>query len=96
MLESNHWTKHEVPNGGIRERTEGAEGVYYPIGKTTMSTNQTLQRSQGLNQQPKGTCGATHGSIHMCSIGWPCWMSVRVKGPLGCESYILQFRVIPL
>ena len=27
MLPANHWTEHRVPNGGVRERTEGAEGV---------------------------------------------------------------------
>jgi hypothetical protein len=41
-------TKHRVPDGGGRERTEGAEGVYNPIGKTTISTNQNSQSSQGL------------------------------------------------
>jgi hypothetical protein len=40
---TNHWTEHWVPNGGVRERTEGAEGVYNPIGKTTISNNQTLK-----------------------------------------------------
>jgi len=38
------------PNGGIRERTEGAEGVCNPIGRT-ISTNQIPQSSQGLNHQ---------------------------------------------
>ena len=28
---------------------EGAEGEFYPIGRTTISTNQTPQSSQGLN-----------------------------------------------
>jgi hypothetical protein len=27
MLAANHWTEHGVPNEGVRERTEGAEGV---------------------------------------------------------------------
>jgi hypothetical protein len=27
----------------VRERTEGAEGVCNPIGRTTISTNQTLK-----------------------------------------------------
>jgi hypothetical protein len=46
MLAVNHRTEHRDPNGGAKERTEGAEGVYNPIGKTTISTNQTLQSSQ--------------------------------------------------
>jgi hypothetical protein len=31
-----------VPNRGVRERTEGVEGVCNPTGRTTVSTNQTL------------------------------------------------------
>jgi len=27
MLAANHWTEHRDPNGGVRERTEGAEVV---------------------------------------------------------------------
>jgi hypothetical protein len=37
MLEANHWTEHRVPNGGVRERTQEAEGFCNPIGKTTIS-----------------------------------------------------------
>jgi hypothetical protein len=37
-----------VTNEGVRERTEGAVGV---IEGTTISTNQNLQSSQGLNHQ---------------------------------------------
>jgi hypothetical protein len=29
------------PNRGFRERTEGAEGICNPIGRATISTNQT-------------------------------------------------------
>jgi hypothetical protein len=32
MLTANHWTEHRVPNEGVRERTEEAEGVCNPIG----------------------------------------------------------------
>jgi hypothetical protein len=31
MIAANHWTEHGVPNGGVGERTEEAEGVYNPI-----------------------------------------------------------------
>jgi len=41
MLAANRWTEHGDPNGGVRERTEGAEGVCNPIGGTTTLTNQT-------------------------------------------------------
>jgi hypothetical protein len=52
MLAANHWTEHRVPNGGVREKTEGAEGVCNPIGRAIISTNQI---PQGLNYQPKST-----------------------------------------
>jgi hypothetical protein len=39
MLTSNHWTEYTVLNRGVREMTEGVEGVCNPMGKT-ISTNQ--------------------------------------------------------
>jgi hypothetical protein len=39
MLATNHWTEHQVPNRGVRERTEGVEGVRNLIGNPTISTN---------------------------------------------------------
>jgi hypothetical protein len=42
-LQINIGRKHRDPNGRVRERTEGAEGVCNPIGKTTISTNQIPQ-----------------------------------------------------
>jgi hypothetical protein len=56
MLATNHWTKHRDPNGGVRERTEEAEGAYNPIGRTIL-TKQTLQSTQELNHQPKNIEG---------------------------------------
>ena len=38
---NNHWTEHWDSNGRVRGRTEGAEGDCNPIGRTTISTNQT-------------------------------------------------------
>jgi hypothetical protein len=55
----------------------GAEGVYSPLGRTTISANQYPQSSQGLNHKPKGTHGGTHVSSHICSIGWPCGTAMR-------------------
>jgi hypothetical protein len=40
MLEANHQSEHGDPNGGVRGRTERAERVCNPIGRTTISTNQ--------------------------------------------------------
>ena len=42
MLVANHQTEHRDPNGGVRGRTEGAEGVSKSTWKT-ISTNQTLK-----------------------------------------------------
>jgi hypothetical protein len=64
--------------------TKGAEGVRNPIGRTTISTNQTPRSSQGLNHQPKSTHGGTHGSSCICSRGWLCQASVgeEALGPV--------------
>jgi hypothetical protein len=40
IMAANHWTEHRVPNGRVRRRTEGAEGVCKLIGRTIISTNQ--------------------------------------------------------
>jgi len=72
MLAANHWTENRVPNGGIRERIEGAEGACNLI-RTTIPTNQS---SQGLNPYLKTTHGQTHGSSCIYSRGWlvqPQW-----------------------
>jgi hypothetical protein len=59
MLKVNHWTELRVPDGGVGEKTEGAERVCSPVGGVTVSTGQTLQSSQGLDNQPKNTQGET-------------------------------------
>jgi hypothetical protein len=77
MLIANHWTELGVPNGvlkgGVRGRTEGAEGICNSIGRT-ISTNQNSQSSQGLNHQPRST--HVHGSSCICSRGWPSQLSM--------------------
>jgi hypothetical protein len=80
----NHWTEHRVPDGGVGEWTEGAEGgcnrVNWP----------ERQSSQGLAWQPKSAHGGTHGSSLICGREWPCWTSVggAALGPEGvrCPS----------
>jgi hypothetical protein len=37
MLVANHRTEHRGPNGGVKGRTEVAEGVFNHIGRTTIS-----------------------------------------------------------
>ena len=41
IITANYWTDHWIPRGGVKEKTEGAEGVCNPIGRTTILTNQT-------------------------------------------------------
>jgi hypothetical protein len=41
MLAVNLQTGYRDPNGGVRGRTKEAEGGCNPIGRTTISTNQT-------------------------------------------------------
>ena len=57
---------------GVRERTEGAEGVCNPIGRTVISTNQTTHCSHGLNHQQS----STYDSSCLCSRRWPCHASM--------------------
>jgi hypothetical protein len=40
LLAANHQIEHRNENGGVRGRTEGAEKVCNPIGRTTISTKQ--------------------------------------------------------
>jgi hypothetical protein len=52
-----------------RGRAEEAEGECNPIGRTTVSTNQTTQSSQKLNHQQKIIQGPVHDSHYICSRG---------------------------
>jgi hypothetical protein len=92
MLAAIHWTWHRVPDGGVGEGTEGAEGVCNLIGGATVSTGQTFRGSQGRDHQPKNTHGGTHASGHICDRGWPCWTSVGgvTLGPEGVQCPSLE------
>jgi hypothetical protein len=76
MLSANHWTEQGFSNRGVRERTKEPEGLCNPIGRTTISINQTSQSFQGPNHQAKSIHGGTHSSSHICSRGCPCWPSL--------------------
>ena len=53
MLKTNRGTEHGVLNGGVREKTEEAKGVCNPIGRTTISTNQTPPELPGTKPPTK-------------------------------------------
>jgi hypothetical protein len=84
MIAANHWTEQWDPSGGVRGRAEGAEGFCNSIGRTTISTNQNPQSSQGLNHQPKSAHGGTHGSSCICSRerSYLASMEGEVLGPV--------------
>jgi hypothetical protein len=86
MLAAKYWTEHGDPNGGVRGRAEGAEGVFKPI-RITISNNQTPQSSQGLDHQPKSTHEGTHGSSCICGRGWPYLASMggEALGPMKVQ-----------
>jgi hypothetical protein len=65
MLAANNWTEHGVPNRGIKERTEGVSGVCKPIGRTTISTNQTAPPSPELPGTKASTKEYTWLQLHM-------------------------------
>jgi hypothetical protein len=80
MIAANDWTELGVSNRGVRERSEGIEWDCNPTGRTTISTNQSPKRFQGLSYQQR----STHGSRYICSKGWPCHASMEgeVLGPI--------------
>jgi hypothetical protein len=54
MLAANSQPEHGKPSGGVRARTEGAEGVCNLIGRTRISINQTpseLPRNKQLTKE---------------------------------------------
>jgi hypothetical protein len=76
ILTAIHWIELGDPSGGVRGRTEGAEEGWNPIGRTTISTNQTPHISQGLSHQSKSIHELVHGPSYICSRGLPCLASV--------------------
>jgi hypothetical protein len=63
----------KIPNKKIGKKRMW---VCSPMERATVLIGRMLWTSQGLNQQPKNTHGATHGGGHICGRRWPCWTSV--------------------
>jgi hypothetical protein len=57
MLVANHQTENSDPIGRVRGRIEGAEGVYNPIGRTKISTNQMPPQLPGTKLPTKSYTG---------------------------------------
>jgi hypothetical protein len=68
----------------LGEGLKKAEGDCNPIGRTTISTDQTPQSSQDLNPQPESIHKWVHGSSYICSRGLCYLASVggEVLGPV--------------
>ena len=90
MLIANYWTEHWDPNGGVRGKTEGAEGVCNPIGRTTILTNQSPPELSGAK--------TTNQKIHMAPATYVAedgfiWHQWEEK-PFVLWILIAQCRVI--
>ena len=84
MLIDNPCIEHWFANDRVRERTEGAERGFKPIGRTTIASNQIPQNSHGLEKKIKSTHGENHGSNCKWSREWLCRTSMGgyVLGPV--------------
>jgi hypothetical protein len=69
ILTNNHQTEPRNLNERLKGRTEGAAGDCNLIGRTTISTNQTTQSSQGLNHQLRSMHGRFNSSMYIYSRG---------------------------
>jgi hypothetical protein len=80
MLTVSYWMDHRAPNGWARESTQGAKGVWNPIGGTTLWTI----------QYP-----GAHVSSCIRSRRWPSWPSLGRETPWSCKLYMPQYRGTP-
>jgi hypothetical protein len=70
MLAANHWTEHRVLNGGVRERTEGAEGVCRPTGRTGIVFGNIIQDAKTIR----------HCFLELLkyAVGWSQYIFLRI------------------
>jgi hypothetical protein len=90
MYTGKHWNECREPNGEVRPRTVGIEGVCNLIGRIIISTNQIPQSFQGKKTPTKEYTVGTHGSSWLCSrrvpylasLGWELLGPVDVDDPV--------------
>jgi hypothetical protein len=81
-----------VPDEGVGEGTEGAEGACRPMDGAIVSTGQTHTHLEllGIGPTTKEYTWSDHGTGHICVRGWPYWILVggEALGPEGvrCPS----------
>jgi hypothetical protein len=88
-LQSNIGLSQGTPNGGVRGRTEEAEGACNPIRRTTISNNEPEPpKLPGTKAPTKEFTGGTHCSSWICSRGgggWSCVDSMtQGREMVGC------------
>jgi hypothetical protein len=78
------WTENVDSNGGVRERTERAEVICNPIGRTNYQPPEPQEPPWTKPSTKEYTLRMTHGSRHICSRGYPCCASMggEVLGPV--------------
>jgi hypothetical protein len=87
---ASHWTESGDPNGRVRGMTERAEEVCNPIGRITVSTNQTpFPEIPGI-QPPTSLHGWVHGSCYICGRGLLYLASM--EGAQSCRILLPQRR----
>jgi hypothetical protein len=97
MHTAKHHTEQEDSNREVRKRTEGAEGVSNPIGRTTLSTKQTSPKLPGPKSLTKEyTWRAPWLQLYMKQkialsditgrgVPWSCGgLMTKGRGMLGC------------
>jgi hypothetical protein len=96
MLAANHGTEHRVPNGGVREKTEGADGVCSHIGGTTISTHQMPPELPGTKPPTKEhTWRDPWLQLHMKQRMVTDGLIRGRIGPWSCEGSMPQCRGMP-
>jgi len=88
MLAANHWTEHRDPSGGVREKIKGAEGVYNPIGRTSISTSQTPPELPGT--KPLTNEYTWRDPCMTPAAGWDCLASIGGKALGPVKSHFPQ------
>jgi hypothetical protein len=86
-LVANHWIEYRGPWWRSCRRNWRSWGGLKTHGGSNSVNNLNPWSSQGLDHQPDNTHEVTHGTVHICGRGWPCWTSVggEALGPEGVQ-----------
>jgi hypothetical protein len=82
MLTVSYWMDHRAPNGGARESTQGAKGIY----------KRKVEQQYELTNTPPPRDSV---SSYICIRRWPSWPSVEREAHWACKLYMPQYRGMP-